>query len=163
MRYDKLFLSLSFIVLFSFFSCKEKPDIEKEKLSVLNADKEFSDYSVKKGQIKAFIDYADENATLLRPNSMPIVGKNEIEKLYDGKNDDSYTLTWTPLFAEVGMSADIGYTYGTWLFKTRDKEGKEISSEGTYVTVWEKQTDGKWKWVLDTGNDGLKKPEVTNK
>jgi ketosteroid isomerase-like protein len=29
------------------------------------------------------------------------------------------------------------------------------TSKGTYVTIWRKQKDGKWKFVLDTGNQGV--------
>jgi ketosteroid isomerase-like protein len=28
--------------------------------------------------------------------------------------------------------------------------------QGTYTTFWKKDKKGKWKFVLDTGNDGLK-------
>jgi hypothetical protein len=31
--------------------------------------------------------------------------------------------------------------------------------EGTYCTVWKKDKDKKWKFVLDTGNEGLKPAE----
>jgi ketosteroid isomerase-like protein len=153
--YSVLFLSVLLL------SCSRKNTTETEKQSLLNADIEFSKYSENYGQIKAFIQYADDNATLLRPNSMPVKGKKEIEKLYSTKSDTSYVLTWKPLFAEAAESADMGYTYGTWLLIAKDEEQKEINSEGTYTTVWKKQSDGTWKWLLDTGNDGLKKPEIS--
>ena len=143
-------------------SCSGKNNAETEKASLLKADIEFSKYSENNGQIKAFIQYADDNATLMRPNSMPVNGKKEIEKLYSGKSDSSYVLTWKPLFAEVAKSADIGYTYGTWLLIAKNEDQKELNSEGTYATVWKKQGDGSWKWILDTGNDGLKKPTTNN-
>ena len=34
-------------------------------------------------------------------------------------------------------------------------EGEEVTREGTYVTIWKKDADGNWKFVLDTGNQGL--------
>jgi ketosteroid isomerase-like protein len=30
-----------------------------------------------------------------------------------------------------------------------------VISRGTYVTIWEKQKDGTWKFVMDTGTSGL--------
>jgi ketosteroid isomerase-like protein len=143
------------------FSCSKKNNSEEVKQALLNADVEFSKYSESQGQIKAFIQYADENATLMRPNSMPVISKKEIEKLYSTKSDTSYVLTWKPLFAEVAESADLGYTYGTWLLIAKNEEQKGINSEGTYSTVWKKQNDGSWKWLLDSGNDGLKNPEIS--
>lgn len=139
------------------FSCTGKNKTETEKQSLMDADAEFSKYSETKGQFKAFLQYADENATLMRPKSMPVIGKKEIEKLYNTRSDSSYMLTWKPLFAEVSSSGDLGYTYGTWLLIAKDEEQNDINSEGTYTTVWKKQSDGSWKWVLDTGNEGLKK------
>jgi ketosteroid isomerase-like protein len=26
---------------------------------------------------------------------------------------------------------------------------------GTYVSIWKKQPDGKWKFILDSGNEGI--------
>jgi len=146
------------IIIATLISCEKKIDIEKEKQSLLKTDIEFSKYSEKYGQIKSFLHYADEKATIFRPNSMPIVSKKEIEKLYHAKCDTSFTLTWNPLFAEVSQSSDIGYTYGLWQLKEKNEFGKEISDEGTYVTIWKKQSDSTWKWTLDIGNKGLKKP-----
>ena len=35
-------------------------------------------------------------------------------------------------------------------------DGKFVSMQrGTYVTIWKKDADGTWKWVLDSGNEGL--------
>jgi ketosteroid isomerase-like protein len=28
-------------------------------------------------------------------------------------------------------------------------------NKGTYLTIWEKQPDGSWKFVVDTGTQGL--------
>jgi len=27
--------------------------------------------------------------------------------------------------------------------------------KGTYITIWQKQANGNWKFVLDTGTQGL--------
>jgi ketosteroid isomerase-like protein len=32
---------------------------------------------------------------------------------------------------------------------------KDTVLRGTYVSVWKKQKDGKWKFMLDTGNEGI--------
>jgi hypothetical protein len=49
----------------------------------------------------------------------------------------------------------LGFTYGTYSL-----EIKNIGHEdGTYCTIWKKDHDNKWKYVLDTGNEGLKAEE----
>jgi ketosteroid isomerase-like protein len=39
-------------------------------------------------------------------------------------------------------------------------EGTLVTREGTYVTIWKKGQNGNWKFVLDTGNQGLGKKNV---
>ena len=62
-----------------------------------------------------------------------------------------YTLTWVPIKADVARSGELGFTYGTYLLTIKNI-GKE---EGTYCTIWKKDKNHSWKFVLDTGNEGL--------
>jgi ketosteroid isomerase-like protein len=61
-------------------------------------------------------------------------------------------LTWTPVKADMAASDDLGYTYGNYVFKSKNKEGKIETSYGKYMSVWKKQKDGSWKVVVDMGN-----------
>src|SRR6185503_9997394 len=126
------------------------PDSLKEVL--MQTDLAFSDLSKAKGRNASFLEYMDEHVTMLRPNGMPLVGKDTMRKRYDTMADTSYSLTWKPLYSDVAVSGDLGYTYGRWLLVTT----KNDSSEGTYCTIWKLQPNGDWKFVLDTGNEGLK-------
>lgn len=129
-------------------------DIEKGKESLKAVDREFSVLSQKKGMVESFLSYADENAVLLRDYTMPIVGKDAVNKfISEGSND--FTLTWEPIFADISISLDLGYTYGTYLLTYIDSENKEQQAKGTYLTIWKKDKSGNWKWVLDNGNQGL--------
>lgn len=59
--------------------------------------------------------------------------------------DRNETYSWTPAKAEVSNSTDLGYTYGTVDFKTTDKP----AVRNNYLRIWKKQSDEKWKVVLD--------------
>lgn len=121
-------------------------DMNKDLIAI---DKAFSALSREKGMNYAFLSYVSEDGVMLRPNRMPIVGKPEIETLF--QNDDSETdFTWEPLHADVAKSGDLGYTYGTYEINTGGKIQK-----GTYVSIWKKNNNGIWKFILDSGNDGL--------
>lgn len=61
-------------------------------------------------------------------------------------------LTWQPTKVEVARSGDLGYTTGTYESKFHDKEGKPQTRRGRYVTVWRKDPAGRWKVVIDIGN-----------
>ncbi len=122
------------------------------KTDLLKTDMAFSEYSEQKGRNAAFIEYAADNATFLRPFSMPVTGKDTITTLLKNHPDTMYVLTWIPIRAEIARSGELGFTYGTYSLQIKNI-GKE---EGTYCTVWKKDKDHKWKFVLDTGNEGLK-------
>jgi ketosteroid isomerase-like protein len=85
----------------------------------------------------------------LRPGHSPIIGANAIDFLSQ-VNDSSYTLTWSPAGAEIAASEDMGYSYGIYKLELKD-----TVLRGTYVSVWKKQKDGKWKFILDSGNEGI--------
>ena len=65
---------------------------------------------------------------------------------------DGTSLTWTPVKADMAASGDLGYTFGNYVFKHKDKTGKLITDYGKYTSIWKKQKDGSWKVVVDMGN-----------
>lgn len=133
-------------------------DADAVKEALKRTDVEFSDFSKSKGMKEAFLSYADKNGVLLRPNMMPVVGYDNIKKFLEEGNTE-FTLTWTPLFADVSSSLDLGYTYGTYELTFKDEAGLSQLRKGTYISIWKKQADGSWKFVLDTGNPGLEPKE----
>ena len=124
------------------------------KFEMIEADKDFSKLSEDKGVKAAFMEYIDSNGVLLRPNSMPFVGADAIDCI-SRENDTSYSMTWEPMGGSVAKSGDLGYTFGVYLLKFKNKDSVQ---KGTYVSVWKKQADGKWKFIVDSGNEGLGEP-----
>lgn len=118
---------------------------------IIKTDKAFSEASKSRGMKQAFIEFIDDDGILLRPGHPPIIGANAIEFLTE-INDSSYTLTWQPSAAQVAASGDLGYSYGIYNLQLQD-----TILQGTYVSIWKKQKDGKWKFVLDSGNEGIGK------
>lgn len=99
--------------------------------------------------------YADDAVEV--PNGMPFLqGKAEIAKTMGFLDTPDNHLTWTPVGAGMAASGDLGYTYGTYEFtsKDKDKDGKPTVDKGKYATIWKKQKDGTWKVALDMGNSG---------
>ena len=117
----------------------------------MDVDKAFSKMSEEKGMRNAFIEYLDSNGVLLRPGHMPIIGASAIDYLIQ-QNDSSYQLTWQPQNAFIARSGELGYTYGIYTLKPASKD---TTLYGTYISIWKKQNDGKWKFVLDSGNEGV--------
>ena len=124
--------------------------------AVLQADREFSKMSEQKGLNTAFIAYSADNGVLLRPQSQPIIGRDNVRMYLTRNSDSGIRFTRSPQYAEIAASGDLAYTYGTYLVETVDMDGKVITSEGNYVTIWQKDAKGFWKFVVDTGNSGLR-------
>jgi ketosteroid isomerase-like protein len=147
---------LSFLVLTMFlFQCSNirTVDVASEKAGILKADREFSDYSSKNGMKKALELFGDETMVMLRENSMPVVGKAAFNDLYKDFDDSRTTLVWEPLFADVSASGDLGYSYGIYTITVTSDSLK--TEKGTYLSIWKKDREGKWKFVVDTGNEGI--------
>ncbi|HVN58400.1 MAG TPA: nuclear transport factor 2 family protein [Bacteroidales bacterium] len=140
-------------ILFLTISCvnSARPQVAGQ---LLKADRDFSTLSAREGMHRAFLAFIADSGVILRPGSWPLKGRNTMEGLYSKSSDSSFVLTWEPLSEKIAESGDLGYTFGIW--KSRVKSSGE-ESEGTYVTIWGKQADGSWKFLLDTGNEGLSK------
>ena len=152
-RYIKNAL-LIFLVPVLAFSCNSKipeQDNVDYKAAMMEADRAFSKLSEEKGMKHAMIQYIDSKGILLRPNSIPIAGGEAINYISQG-NDTSYTMTWEPSGGTIAKSGELGYTFGVYSLKPNDKD---TIFYGTYVSIWKKQADGKWKFVLETGNEGI--------
>ena len=124
--------------------------------AVLQADRNFSKMSEEKGLNTAYIAYAAESGVLLRPQSLPIVGRDNIRIYMARTSDEGLRLTWSPAYADIAASGELAYTYGTYLLETFDIDGKVITTEGTYVSIWKKDANGFWKYVLESGNAGIR-------
>lgn len=137
------------------FNKKDKPEnaaiAEQQLQEMVDTDKAFSAASEKDGMKKAFLEYIADDAVLLRPGFLPIVEGNVI-KFLNAQEDTSFTMTWEPKGGDIASSGDMGYTYGVYKVATAD-----TTLMGTYLNVWRKQADGKWKFVIDTGNPGVEK------
>lgn len=138
------------LLVFVLYSCAEKKPATNPQV-LMDADIAFSDYSVKHGMQKAFIEFAHDSVVILKDKHMPIVGRQSLIESYVGKSDTGFVLTWKPAKAIIAESGELGYTYGFWKFVAQ-----KDTSEGTYMTVWKKDSQGQWKYIADTGTQGLK-------
>jgi ketosteroid isomerase-like protein len=62
------------------------------------------------------------------------------------------SLTWRPVYAWVTSSRDLGFTVGESVATGRGPSGAAVQRFGKYLSVWQKQRDGTWKFVVAGGN-----------
>ena len=147
----KIFFAFGlFFIIVAFFSCdvkKENPQPHSTQ-EIISADLAFSDMCRQVGMKKAFLQYIDNEGTLLRPDHLPMIGADAINYLSQ-LSDTAYKLSWQPSHAEITASGDFGYTFGIFELQLSD-----TTFSGTYVNIWKKEKDGEWKFVLNSDNPG---------
>lgn len=122
---------------------------------LIRKEGEFMKAALEKGSAGYMSYYADDAVEV--PNGAPfILGKASIGKTMTFLDDKQNRLTWKPLGADI--SGDLGYTYGTFEFRSKDKNGNAVIEHGKYTSIWKKQKDGNWRVVLDMGNADAQKP-----
>jgi ketosteroid isomerase-like protein len=52
----------------------------------------------------------------------------------------------------MSSDGDMGFTWGHYEGRSKDRDGSPIITTGRYMTVWKKQPDGSWKVELDASN-----------
>jgi ketosteroid isomerase-like protein len=138
-----------FLIAVLLFGCSTKhSDMSKQAAEeIKKADISMSDMAAKEGFFKTLLLYSDTGVVKLKEGEYPVIGKTALEKYWSAKADFK-TLTWEPFKAEASMSGDLGYTLGKWKLV-----GKDSTFYGNYYTIWKKQSDGTWKFVVDGGNN----------
>jgi ketosteroid isomerase-like protein len=120
-----------------------------EVLRKLEAD--FMHATLKHGS-QGYLSYYADDAVEVPNGALILQGKVNIAKTMGFLDDKDNQLTWAPVGADISASGDLGYTYGTYEFHTKDKDGKQVVAHGKYTSIWKKQKDGSWKIALDMGN-----------
>lgn len=141
---------------FIFTSCNRGRDKDAKadafaKMEMMKADREFSKMCAEKGMKAAFIEYLDSNGVILRPNHLPFIGADAVDFLIQ-QNDADFTMSWEPTNGVIARSGELGYTYGVYALRP---SVKDTVIYGTYVSIWKKEKNGSWKFVLDSGNEGI--------
>ncbi len=140
---------VAIVVLLSLNIAKAQSASGADTLRQLEAD--FMKAAAERGS-QGYMSYYAEDAVEL-PNGVDIIrGKDSIAKGMSFLDQKDNHLTWTPVYADMAASGDLGYTFGTYEFRSKDKDGKPTVEHGKYASVWKKQKDGTWKVVMDMGN-----------
>ena len=96
----------------------------------------------------AFMEFIADDGLLFRPAA--VNGKKWMTEHPVPSSDKKPLLAWQPNFAQMAASGDLGFTTGPWEFKADVKDANP-AGYGHFVTLWKKQSDGKWRFAVDLG------------
>ena len=115
---------------------------------MVQTEQAFSKTAEEKNTRDAFMTFIADDGILIR--LFPVNGKKWMLENPVKPSDKKPLLAWQPAFAGMAAAGDLGFTTGPWEFKDDIKDEKP-SGCGHFVTLWKKQLDGTWRFVLDLG------------
>lgn len=136
------------ILIFFFIGSQLFSQAIKNKMNLVETEYEFAAVALEKGTRDAFLEFIDEEGILFRPH--PVNGK----EFLSNSEKRPGLLIWYPSFSRISASGELGVNTGPWEFKRNADE--EPVAFGNFVTIWKKQSDGSWKFLIDLGNNNQK-------
>ncbi|MCW3834956.1 hypothetical protein ACFQ1E_02155 [Sphingomonas canadensis] len=109
--------------------------------TAVDAERAFYRAAQTDGQWTAFRRFATDDAVMFTPQ--PVRAQEVLPK-----KDPPIAVQWWPAHSYVSCDGTVAVNTGPWV---------RPNGSGYFSTVWERQADGHWKWVMDHG-DGLSAP-----
>jgi ketosteroid isomerase-like protein len=107
---------------------------------VVEAERAFARLAQEKGSVEAFTTFIAEDGQMFLPEPRRARPLLQAGRIHLGP------LRWWPVYAGLAASKDLGFTTGPAII------GQEADATyGFFFTVWKRQPDGRWRWVLDRG------------
>lgn len=141
-------IALVFFLLTLTFSALGQDDLTK----LVGAEHAFAQLAAERGTKEAFLANMTDDAVVYTPDITP--AKPHWTSRPGGGPG---LLSWAPNYADISSNGNIGYTTGNWEFRPKGKDDQPAGF-GDFITIWVRQPDGKFKWVVDVGV-GHSKPE----
>lgn len=132
-------LAIFMLALASAPAVAQEPSLEQEAQAVLAAERAFDAAAEHDGQWTAFRAFAASEATMFTPQPV------NAQEWLSGRTDPAHSVRWQPHAVYISCDATLAVTTGAWQ--------RANGSFGYFTTVWRKQSDGGWKWVLDHGDE----------
>ncbi|HWK36692.1 hypothetical protein [Sphingomonas sp.] len=118
--------------------------------AMIAAERRFAADAARIGITPAFRAHAAPDGIMLRPAPMPAH-----TVLAAQRDDPELTLEWEPAIAAIARSNDLGVTSGPY----RMRRGAR-TLYGQFLTVWRRDDDGQWRWLLDQGLPATARPAL---
>jgi ketosteroid isomerase-like protein len=126
------------------------PNKEKLKAEVAKMEDAFCAMAQEKGIRAAFDHFAAPDVAFIDTDPRKFRGPDAVRERM-GEDKPGVKLTWSALFTDVSDDGTLGYNYGRFESRRPGPDGQEIVRGGFFLTIWKRQPDGSWKYVMDTG------------
>lgn len=139
----------SLLIVFVLLACtSQNPDLQMLKAEIEVVEAAFNASVAAKGIHQGFLEFAADDAILIR-NAQATEGRTAIAARFGQSPDTGQKLTWAPRKIEVAASGELAYSFGDFIYIASDTLGQADTLTGNFCTIWKKQADGSWKFVVD--------------
>jgi ketosteroid isomerase-like protein len=125
-------------------------DKEKVKAELAQIEDAFCAMAQEKGILAAFEHFAAPDVAFIDTDPRKFRGLAAVRERM-GSDQPGVKLTWSALFTDVSDDGTLGYNYGRYELRRPGADGQEIVRGGFFLSIWKRQPDGAWKYVMDTG------------
>ncbi len=122
----------------------QQKSVKADLQNLVDTELSFAKTAETKGTKAAFLEFLADDGRIFQPTE--INGK----QFWNARADSPALLSWRPNWADISSDGSLGYTTGGWEYRPNGKTD-EPNAFGQYVTIWQKQSGGKFKAVLDIG------------
>ena len=99
--------------------------------------------------VERILDFYDEDGVFIAQDGTVISGREGLRKAWTAFfGTPGIKLTWQARVVRGSQSQDLALSYGSWETE-QGPLGQKTKRSGTYVFVWRRQPDGKWKVLVD--------------
>lgn len=123
---------------------------EKAKTEIAATENAFSAMAQAKGLLAAFEHFAAPDVAFVDTDPRKWRGLDAVRHRL-GATPPDVKLSWAPMFVDVSADGTLGYDYGRYEMRRKAADGKEIVRGGFFLTIWKRQPDGTWRYVMDNG------------
>lgn len=127
-----------------------KADKEKLKQAVAAMEDAFCAMAQEKGLLTAFSHFAAPDVAFIDTDPRKFRGPDAVRERM-GPDQPGVKLTWAASFTDVSDDGTLGYNYGRYESRRTGPDGQEIVHGGWFLTIWKRQPDGTWRYVMDNG------------
>ncbi len=152
--YIKSILLLSFLTITAVNA--QVPDSSSALFQLRETEQNFARASIMHGRNSAFIEYFAEESIIFSDHWL-----TNGRQFWKELKERPVELKWEPEFMDISNSRDFGISTGPWEVQEYRPYTPALAT-GYFLTVWKKQSDNKWKVILDAGSETPKMKEYSN-
>ncbi len=144
---------ISLLVVIGILSCKNQIDTKAEGDKLMQISRDWSQIAAT-GDVEKTLDYWSEDAVMMLPNQPSLKGKEALRGMLKASfKIPGFRISWEPQSVEVSKDGMMAYMIEKTQSSINDTLGLPHPETHQAVTIWRKESGGKWKNILEVWNE----------